>query len=150
MRNDERRKEDEANRRVVTTRKGLLQAIVELADGSLKRLKPFPRGTSWEYAKEKALEDGSEGADTAGASGAIGVLEEERQRRPRGVESRPQQGYIREADDIDLGDDEKPFPPLPNGLLGGVDPVVAPSMLIDSEVSDIASEKIASPTGHPV
>lgn len=42
--------------RVVTTRRGLYQAVVELADGSLKRITPpFPKGTSLAYAKERAL-----------------------------------------------------------------------------------------------
>lgn len=36
------------------TRDGRLQAIITLADGSRKRLKPFPVGTSEAYAKERA------------------------------------------------------------------------------------------------
>ncbi|MFZ5891260.1 MAG: site-specific integrase [Myxococcota bacterium] len=38
---------------VVTTKSGLLQGIITLVDGSRKRLKPFPKGTSKEMAREK-------------------------------------------------------------------------------------------------
>lgn len=39
---------------VAKTRDGRLQAIITLADGTRKRLKPFPVGTSEAYAKERA------------------------------------------------------------------------------------------------
>jgi integrase len=51
---DEKRRGRPFTGRVVRTRDGRWQAIVRLADGTDKRLAPFPPGTSKEYAKERS------------------------------------------------------------------------------------------------
>lgn len=52
---DEKRKGGRAREGTVsTTKSGLLQAIVTLADGTRRRIKPFPKGTSLAFAKDKA------------------------------------------------------------------------------------------------
>jgi integrase len=52
---DEKRKQGRPREgTIVTAKSGLLQAIITLADGTRKRMKPFPKGTSRAYAKERA------------------------------------------------------------------------------------------------
>lgn len=55
MASDKKRGGRERTGTVVTTKAGLLQAVITLADGSRKRINPpFPKGTSEAYAKERA------------------------------------------------------------------------------------------------
>ena len=65
---------------VVRTKRGLLQGIITLVDGSRKRLKPFPKGTSEEMARErthvKALQARELGAKKPALANLVGRTRE--------------------------------------------------------------------------